>query len=252
MGKTFYRNLPNIASILGVLPIGLLLLPNGYQFLIPLIIYNNLMDDLDGVLAARLNLKSGFGAVLDNVCDAVTHTLFVLAVGVHFGGLCAVASVGATIGIILRVVSRLEAPPVVPRGSPTNEVIRHLLFVLILGEIFDFNMAAAFAAVFAIHGVAMLVPFQMTQMIRSRARSAAAVGAVNLALILAWVVPVTAAPIAAAFMLTFLYSFTMGGYRWLGREQRERGLAPVASGSSTRAASPSVDQTTPETSLVRD
>ena len=47
-----YRNLANIASILGVLPLILLFLEDGYRYLIPLIIFNNVMDDLDGILAA--------------------------------------------------------------------------------------------------------------------------------------------------------------------------------------------------------
>ncbi|MBW2400325.1 MAG: hypothetical protein JRG80_13765, partial [Deltaproteobacteria bacterium] len=43
-----YKNIPNIVSILGVLPLGLLLLDDGFQFLLPLLLYNNVMDDLDG------------------------------------------------------------------------------------------------------------------------------------------------------------------------------------------------------------
>jgi len=48
-------NLANIVSILGVLPICILFGEHAYQYLIPLIFYNNVMDDLDGVLAAKLN-----------------------------------------------------------------------------------------------------------------------------------------------------------------------------------------------------
>ena len=66
-----YRNIPNITSILGVVPLAILFLEDGFQYLLPLIVYNNIMDDLDGMLAAKLDLKSEFGAALDNVCDAV-------------------------------------------------------------------------------------------------------------------------------------------------------------------------------------
>lgn len=215
MAKILYRNLPNIVSILGVLPIGLLLLPYGYQFLIPLIVYNNMMDDLDGILAARLNLKSSFGAMLDNMCDAVTHSMFVLVVGFHFGGLCAVASVGAMITIILRITSRLDAPSTNPRGTPTNELIRHILFLLILAVVFDFNVATPLIAAFVLHGISMLVPFAMPHLIRGRTRSAAAIGLVNLALVVAWLLPVTTPLIAAAFVLTYLFSFAKGGASWL-------------------------------------
>ena len=78
------RNLANIVSILGVLPICILLGEHGYHYLLPLIIYNNVMDDLDGVLAVKLNIRSNFGALLDNVCDAIAHTVVVMVVGIHF------------------------------------------------------------------------------------------------------------------------------------------------------------------------
>jgi phosphatidylglycerophosphate synthase len=56
-----YRNLANVTSILGVLPLVLLFFDDGYRYVIPLIIFNNVMDDLDGVLAAKLNIRSRFG-----------------------------------------------------------------------------------------------------------------------------------------------------------------------------------------------
>jgi phosphatidylglycerophosphate synthase len=80
LGTIAYGNLANAVSILGVLPLCLLFLNDGFQYLIPLIVYNNFMDDLDGVLAGKLNIRSEFGAILDNVCDAFSHTLFVMLV----------------------------------------------------------------------------------------------------------------------------------------------------------------------------
>ena len=84
IGMSVYSNLANCVSILGVLPLCLLFLKDGSQYLIPLIVYNNIMDDLDGILAAKLNIKSEFGAILDNVCDAFSHTLFVLLVAMQY------------------------------------------------------------------------------------------------------------------------------------------------------------------------
>ncbi len=51
-----YKNIPNIVSILGVIPLAILFLEDGFQYLLPLILYNNVMDDLDGILAAKLEL----------------------------------------------------------------------------------------------------------------------------------------------------------------------------------------------------
>ena len=95
-----YKNIPNIVSILGVMPLALLFIEGGFQYLLPLLLYNNVMDDLDGILAAKLDLKSEFGAALDNVCDAVSHILVVMAVGMHYGGICALLSLVAAISIL--------------------------------------------------------------------------------------------------------------------------------------------------------
>jgi phosphatidylglycerophosphate synthase len=75
-----------------VLPLVLLFFDDGYRYVIPLIIFNNVMNDLDGVLAAKLDIRSRFGADLDNVCDAVAHVALALAVGAHFGGMVLIVS----------------------------------------------------------------------------------------------------------------------------------------------------------------
>jgi len=59
-GKVAYKNIPNIVSILGILPLALLFVDNGYQYIIPLIIYNNIMDDLDGILAACRRIQLSY------------------------------------------------------------------------------------------------------------------------------------------------------------------------------------------------
>ncbi|MDP7092688.1 MAG: CDP-alcohol phosphatidyltransferase family protein, partial [Candidatus Thalassarchaeaceae archaeon] len=64
-----------------------LFLDDGYRYVVPLILFNSFMDDFDGIVAAKLNIRSRFGANLDNVCDAVAHIILALAVGAHFGGL---------------------------------------------------------------------------------------------------------------------------------------------------------------------
>ncbi|HIG31586.1 MAG TPA: hypothetical protein EYQ50_28750 [Verrucomicrobiales bacterium] len=215
MGSILYINLPNIVSVLGVLPIYLLLLEGGYKYLIPLMIYNNIMDDLDGMLAIKLNLKSRFGAVLDNVCDVVTHTFFVLTVGMYYGGICGVASLLAVVGILLRVVSRLENLSQQGRGSPTNELIRHLLLLLLTAQILEFNPSLFLVSLFVLHTVSMLVPFPMPHLLRSRARSVTAISLVNLSLVVAWLVAPVTVIIAFCFLIAYLYSFMLSGFRWL-------------------------------------
>lgn len=207
LGKIIYKNIPNIISILGVLPLALLLSEDGYQYLIPLIVYNNIMDDLDGILAVKLDLKSDFGAKLDNVCDAVSHPLFVMVIGMHYGlisGLMSSVAVGA---IVIRVVSRLDPSTIKGGGSPTNELIRHVFFALLLADMFSFRPCLSLIVIFMIHTISMLLPYPLPYMIRSQAKTATTIGLVNITLILAWLVPYTTPVIAACFIFSYLFSF---------------------------------------------
>ena len=204
-GKVVYKNLPNIVTILGILPLALLFTDNGYQYVIPLIIYNNIMDDLDGILAKKLGLKSDFGANLDNIADAVSHTLLVMAIGMHYGLVCGLISLIAIVAIFIRVVSRLASSD--GTGSPTNELIRHLLFTLLSAELFGFNPVLLLIVVFLINSVSMVWSYPMPYMIRSQAKTVFAVCMVNVFLVLAWIVPYTTPVIAGCFILAYLYSF---------------------------------------------
>ncbi len=206
-GKTIYKNIPNIVTILGVLPLVLLFSEQGYQYLIPLIVYNNIMDDLDGILAAKLNLKSDFGAKLDNVCDAVSHTLFVMVIGMHYGLACGLISAVAIAAILIRVVSRLDPSNEKGTGSPTNELIRHVLFALLLADMFRFHPAWPLIAMFLLNTVSMHIPYPMPYMIRSLAKPVIAVGIVNILLISAWLFPYALPIIAGCFFSAYLYSF---------------------------------------------
>ncbi len=206
-GKIIYRNIPNIVTILGVLPLALLFSEQGYQYLIPLIVYNNIMDDLDGILAAKLKLKSDFGANLDNVCDAVSHTLFVMAIGMHYGLVCGLISVVAIAAILIRVVLRLDSSNEKGTGSPTNELIRHVFFVLLLSDMFSFNPVLLLIAIFLLNTVSMHIPYPMPYMIRSQAKTATLVVIVNILLISAWLFPYALPIIAGCFFSAYLYSF---------------------------------------------
>jgi len=173
------------------------------------------MDDLDGVLAAKLDIRSRFGADLDNVCDAFAHTAMVLAVGAHFGGLAFMVSMIAAASIILRTTSRLNPDVVTGSGSPTNELMRHMLFVLLLTQIFDVNPRLYLVLIFILHSVTMIVPFKLTVLIRGLAKTATAVIFVNIALVAAWLIPAVTPLIAVSFITTYLYSFIVGGLHWL-------------------------------------
>ena len=204
--KFLYRNLPNIVSLLGVLPLSILFFKDGLQYLIPLIIYNNIMDDLDGILAIKLNLKSDFGAALDNVCDAVAHIIIVMALGVHYGVAFSIASLVAVAAILLRVTSRVSVSKKINAGSPTNELMRHLLLALLTAKYFEFAPEPLLIVVILLNSISMLSPFPMSYLIRALTKSATAIGFVNVALLVAWLVPIAAPAIAFCFFAIHLYS----------------------------------------------
>ncbi len=224
-GKIIHLNLANMVSILGVLPLCLLFLEDGWQYLIPLIVYNNFMDDLDGILAAKLNIKSEFGAILDNVCDAFSHTLFIMFIMMQYSDIensmnivsiaIVLSGLAAATALLLRVVTRLSPNFVAGTGSATNELMRHLLFVLLLSNYYGFTPTLILIVTFTLHSMSMLAPFRMPYLIRSLANSASAVILVNVALVVAWLLPSTLPVIAGCFVGTYLYSFMVGGMRWL-------------------------------------
>ena len=200
-----------------MLPLCILLLDDGFAYLGALIVFNNIMDDLDGILAKKLQLGSQFGAGLDNVCDAVAHILIAMVVGAHYGEIVLVFSLLASVAILVRVVQRLAPSLASGTGTPTNELMRHLLLLSILQGLYGFDITAYLCAAFLLNSMSMLVPFAMPHLVRSRTKSVVAVLLVNAALALASAVSPTAPFIAAAFFGTYLYSFTVGGLAWLRR-----------------------------------
>ena len=149
--RLIYRNLANVASILGVLPLCLLFGVSADAYLIPLIIYCNVMDDLDGILAANLKIGSAFGARLDNVCDAVSHSVILMFVGMAFGGFCMAAALIAIAVVVFRSVCRLDPAATAGTGSPTNELVRHVFFILLLSDQFAFDGKPYLIAVFLLN-----------------------------------------------------------------------------------------------------
>jgi phosphatidylglycerophosphate synthase len=209
-----YRNIANAVSILGIIPLPLLLMNDGYRFVIPLMIYNNIMDDLDGILAVKLDIQSEFGCILDNVCDVLAHAVFVMVIAMHHGAVCGAVSVVAILAIELRVVSRLRPSAAGAAGSPTNELVRHMLFILLLGEAYAFNATPFLIAAFILNAISMIVPLPMPYLLRGMTKSAVAIAMINLALLSAWLLPISTPVIAACFFVTYALSFIAAAIRW--------------------------------------
>ena len=102
------------------------------------------------------------GRSLDNVCDAVAHILVVMAVGMHYGGLCALLSLVAA--IVHPGACRLSADSDIGKaggGSPTNELMRHILFALVVTQHFGIAPEPFLAAAFVLNAVSMQVPYPL-------------------------------------------------------------------------------------------
>ena len=126
-----------------------------------------------------------------------------------------IASMIATASIILRVTSRLNPDVVTGSGSPTNELMRHMLFVILLTQIFDVDPELYLVLIFLLNSITMGAPFKLKFLIRGLAKTATAVIFVNVALGATWLMPTVTPLIAATFFTTYLYSFVAGGRKWL-------------------------------------
>ncbi len=208
--NALHKNLANLASILGILPLIVLFGENGFAFILPLIVFNNFMDDLDGILAKKLGIASDTGMRLDNVCDVFAHSVFVMVIGMQYGWICAAASLFASIGIVLRIVGRLDPKSTASNGSMTNELMRHTFFVLVLSQLFNFQPGPYLAAVFLMHTATMLAPFPMPFLLRKLTKSTTTILLLNLVLVVAWLVPITTAFIAPCFFFGYLLSLVKG------------------------------------------
>lgn len=164
------------------------------------------MDDLDGILAGMLNARSEFGARLDNVCDAVSHSVILMVVGMTVGGICNLFALAAIAVVILRSVSRLASDAPAGVGSPTNELVRHVFFILLLSELYIFDTAPYLIVAFVLNKITMSASFKLPWMIRSMTKTPIAIGLVNLALLIAWLFPITLPVVATTFIGSYLAS----------------------------------------------
>lgn len=215
LGQLIRRNLANFCSFLGVIPLFLLLDNDWFLYLPFFIIYNNIMDDLDGIVAKKLGIQSKFGARLDNVCDAIAHVLIAWVIAAHYAGIVAVFGVIASVSMIVRVASRLDDSTCNESGTSTNELMRHLLFFLLLEKYFQIPISWCLTAVFFIHSLSMIVPYRMPHLIRARAKTIFAIILINVSLVLAWQIPYSNPFILTCFVATYLYSFFFEGIAWL-------------------------------------
>jgi phosphatidylglycerophosphate synthase len=201
-----YRNLPNAASILGVAPLALVFSENGRSLLPALIVYNNFMDDLDGTLARELGLRSDFGGTLDNLCDTAAHILLALAVGACYGNAALAAASVAAAAILVRMTTRITLGVRAVNGSTTNELMRHLLFLVLLDRGQHVEVSTLVIVTLLAHSVTMVVPFPMPWLLRTLAKTTVPILLINVALVAAWLRPEAILPVAIPFWASYLHA----------------------------------------------
>ncbi|WP_020405443.1 CDP-alcohol phosphatidyltransferase family protein [Hahella ganghwensis] len=206
-----YRNTANLISLLGISPLLLLLLPEGLNWLPWVIVLNNIADDLDGLAAGWMNIRSQFGAHLDNVCDAIVHGGITLILASHLDLFGMLAGYLAACSVVIRSTRRL-IPDAAPGGSPTNDLMRHSLVAWLVAEQGWAPLDIILPGVFLLHAVSMQISTPMPWLIRSLTRTPAQVIFLNICLCLLIIFP-TSWPVAcAAFTLftPYLASLTKG------------------------------------------
>lgn len=212
---SFFRtNIANMVTLAGVLPLSGLLTPVGLAYLPYFLVYTNAIDDLDGVLARRLGIESSFGAILDNLCDAVAHVLLVMVISAVKGGAMMWWALLPVTAILIRIALRLETQSAHTFGSSTNELLRHLLFLILLEQTWSLEMEVAFIAVFLCHSVSLLVPFQMTYLVRGWFKSPFYLLVLNIMLLVMVFVPLLATLIAPVYFIAYLFSLGWGAIKW--------------------------------------
>ena len=176
------------------------------------------MDDLDGILAKSLGIQSRFGATLDNICDAVAHILIIWVVVSRAEWFVIPFALTATAAVIIRSTTRIECSEgTSQRGSPTNELMRHVLFLTLLSNYYEFSTDWYLGILLILHSLSLLVPFKMPHLIRAKTNGIIPIALINLILVLAWQVQQLTAVIALCFVSTYLYSFLSGGITWIKR-----------------------------------
>jgi hypothetical protein len=105
-----------------------------------------------------------------------------------------------------------------------------MLFILLLAQIYAFDATPYLIAAFLLHAISMLMPLPMPYLLRSMTKSAVAVAMINLALLSAWLLPISTPVIAACFFLTYALSFVAAAIHWLAPPKpplTPRGEAPM-------------------------
>ena len=95
--------------------------------------------------------------------------------------------------ILLRIVSRLVATKTHCVGTPTNELMRHILFTIVLANYFDFDPKASLIIVFILNSISMLLQYPMPNLICNKVNSSVKMWLFNVSLLAVWLLPAIAA-----------------------------------------------------------
>jgi hypothetical protein len=152
-----------------------------------------------------LDLGGGVGLWTSFFAERFRH---VIAVGTYFGGALTVISLIAAFSIVLRTAARIDPNSISDQGTQTNELLRHIMFILLIGEMTGLNLVPILTTIFLMNSISMLLPTRFPFMLVHYAKTPVSMMWFNISLILAyWFQPLTYL-IGAAFFITYIYSFS--------------------------------------------
>lgn len=215
--------LPSILSILGLVPMFLLLSYEWRGYLSWFILYYLAMDDLDGSVARALGTESRFGEHLDDTCDAVVHSVVAVLGGLVLGGMVLVASFVVATAIVIRMAARSSGiGRGVPWGEPGNEVSILWLILHSGGTVAWLGTDLVITLLLMIHAAMMLMPFPV-RIVRTRLKRAASVASYYVLLASICLYPQVSGPVFMIYTALYLTLSLQAILRWMSRRSKLQG-----------------------------
>ena len=117
-----------------------------YHYLPLIAAINLLADDLDGMVARRLNVSSEFGRYLDLVCDTASHSFLLMVVAANHGALSIIIAPVILMSMFYRLSKSASQTIGKDNGTTTNEYIVSLQLVVALELSWDLDLEYLLAA----------------------------------------------------------------------------------------------------------
>jgi phosphatidylserine synthase len=135
----------NSISLLGIIPVFLLLYPQMYSYFPLIASFNILADDLDGIVARSMGTNSERGRFIDILCDAFSHIVLLMAAAKNHGFFIKLLALTALVSMISRLASSSLKKVGKFNGTTTNEYVVSMHLVIALELLWGVNLEVLLA-----------------------------------------------------------------------------------------------------------